>query len=98
MNNTLRVFHEVQLRHAKRMSKIMEYLLKFPDEHMVLDVLVAEEHQKRMEDYEAIMGACEATGCLKSAIENLAREVTDNTLVYLLQKQVLNLKAVRLGI
>lgn len=98
MNGTLRVFQEVQQRHAKRMVKIMEHLLKFPDDHLLLSELVAEEREKRKEDYEAIMNSVEvakSSGERRTTYDVLAREITDDTVVYFIQRQVKRLKDIR---
>lgn len=97
MNKTCEVFREVQLRHAKRMVKIMEHLLKFPDDYMLLEVLVAEEHEKRQEDLEDIMAEVgQVKGSqLQKTMEVLAREITDPTVVFFLQRQVQRLKEIR---
>lgn len=93
MNKTCGVFREVQLRHAKRMVKIMEHLLKFPEEHALLDILAAEEHEKRIEDLNEIMSSVDVkSNEVKKTIEVLAREITDGTVVYFLQRQIQKLK------
>lgn len=98
MNGTWKVFQEVQQRHAKRMVKIMEHLLKFPEDHLLLEVLIQEEREKRKEDYDAIMNSNEAMkahGEMQKTIDVLAREITDDTVVYFIQRQFNRLKEVR---
>ena len=98
INGTLRVFQDVQKRHAKRMVKIMEQLLRFPDEYLLLDEIVAEEREKRREDYDAIMNSTEvakSTGTKRMTFDVLAREITDDTVVYFIQRQVQKLKDIQ---
>lgn len=86
---------EVQQRHNKRVLKIMEQLMAYPQQAKLLEALVQEEFEKRNEDYNKLMsGVPETFGPTKTRIADiLFREITDDTVVHFLQRKLGDLKA-----